>query len=264
MYAQDNNPLPVWSHNLSLTNLLISQPILVHFWWELYQGGKQVIPFLDGYATPLQCRSGLMYMSILGKPTDQDFDECPHVLLTSPHKWDPSVLHYSHPNTRMYPSWPPEPSARDQHYPRIDECGNINHRSIHTPSILSGSSTLIIQKHDQKPTDIDYNKLKPHFGGVNADTIQKTFENTTQWATAPTRFPMRKHFQSRFPAFNIPRRNEAVATDTIFSDTPAIDSGVTMAQIFVGKDTLASDVYVCNPPNNLYTLWRIIFNLGEL
>ena len=54
---------------------------------------------------------------------------------------------------------------------------------------------------------------------------------------------MRKHFKSRFPAFNIPRRNEAVTTDTIFSDTPAKDSGVTMAQIFVGKDTLASDVY---------------------
>ena len=54
---------------------------------------------------------------------------------------------------------------------------------------------------------------------------------------------MRKHFKSRFPAFNIPRQSEEVATDTIFSDTPAIDSGVTMAQIFVGKRTLVSDVY---------------------
>ena len=35
-------------------------------------GGKQVIAFLDGYATPLECRSHIMYMSILGKPTDQD------------------------------------------------------------------------------------------------------------------------------------------------------------------------------------------------
>ena len=35
-----------------------------------HAGGKQVITFLDGYATPLQFRSGLMYMSILGKPTD--------------------------------------------------------------------------------------------------------------------------------------------------------------------------------------------------
>ena len=31
------HPLPVWSHNLSLTNLLISPSILNHFWWELYQ-----------------------------------------------------------------------------------------------------------------------------------------------------------------------------------------------------------------------------------
>ena len=54
---------------------------------------------------------------------------------------------------------------------------------------------------------------------------------------------MRKHFKSRFPAFNIPRQSEEVATDTIFSDTPAIDSGVTMPQIFVGKRTLVTDVY---------------------
>ena len=30
------HPLPVWSHNLSLTNLLISPSILNHFRWELY------------------------------------------------------------------------------------------------------------------------------------------------------------------------------------------------------------------------------------
>ena len=54
---------------------------------------------------------------------------------------------------------------------------------------------------------------------------------------------MRKHFKSRFPAFNIPRQNESVATDTIFSDTQAMDSAVTMAQIFIGKDSLVSDVY---------------------
>ena len=52
-------------------------------------GGKQVITFLDGYATPLECRSGLMVLSILGKPTDQDLDQYPHVLLTSTHEWDP-------------------------------------------------------------------------------------------------------------------------------------------------------------------------------
>ena len=54
---------------------------------------------------------------------------------------------------------------------------------------------------------------------------------------------MRKYFKSRFPAFNIPHRNEAVATDTIFPDTPAIDSGISMAQILIGKDSLVSDMY---------------------
>ena len=206
-------------------------------------GGKQVITFLDGYATPLQCRSGLMYMSILGKPTDQDLDQYPHVLLTTPHEWDPSVLDYSHPNIHGYHSWAPDASVRDQHDPRIDECGNIHHRTIHTLSILSDIPTIFVKKHDHQPTSIDYNKLKPYFGWVNAETIKKTFENSTQWAVTSTRFPMRKHFKSRFPAFNIPHRNEAVPTDTIFSDTPAIDSGATMAQIFVGKDSLVSVVY---------------------
>ena len=147
-------------------------------------------------------------------------------------------------NTHGYPYWAPEPSARDQHDPRIDECGDIHHRTIHTLSIISDTSNIFVNKHDQQPTTIDYNKLKPYFGWVNADTIKKTFENTTQWAVTATRFPIRKHFKSRFPALNIPRRKEVVATDTIFSVTPAIHFGVTMAQIFVGKDTVFSDVYL--------------------
>jgi hypothetical protein len=38
------------------------------------------------------------------------------------------------------------------------------------------------------------------------------------------------------------RRDEPVATDTVFSDTPAIDGGETCAQIFVGADALVADV----------------------
>ena len=54
---------------------------------------------------------------------------------------------------------------------------------------------------------------------------------------------MKKHLKSRNPALNIPRRHEAVATDTVFSETPAADSGVKQAQVFVGKDTLVADAY---------------------
>ena len=56
-------------------------------------------------------------------------------------------------------------------------------------------------------------------------------------------FPYEKHLKSQNPSLNIPRRHEAVATDTVFSDTPAVDSGVKEAQVFVGRDTLVADVY---------------------
>ena len=110
----------------------------------------------------------------------------------------------------------PDPSAKDQHDPRIDECSNVQHRTIHILSIISDTPTMFTNKHDQQPTTIGYKKLKPYFGWVNTDTIKKTFENTTKWnVIIANRFPMRKYFKSRFPAFNIPRRKEAVATDTI-------------------------------------------------
>jgi hypothetical protein len=54
---------------------------------------------------------------------------------------------------------------------------------------------------------------------------------------------MRKHLKSRIPAFNVMRRNEAVATDTIFLDTPAVDDGSRCTQIFVGRESLVTDIY---------------------
>ena len=205
---------------------------------SFHVGGKQVIHFLAGYSTPLQCRTGLMYMRLLGKPTDADLNTYPHVLLTGPHEWDPSVLDYTHPTTSGDPTRAPDPSLLGAHDPRIDEFGNFKGRVQHTLI-----SHLAHHKHAITPQPIDFERLRPYFGWVNKHTIEKTFHKTTQWAVASTRDPMRKHFKSRFPAFNIPRRSEEVATDTIFSDTPAIDSGVTMAQIFVGKRTLVTDVY---------------------
>ena len=88
-------------------------------------GGKQLITFQDGYGTPLQCRTGLIYMNLLGKPADADLDTFPHVLLTGPHEWDPSVLDYTHPATAGDPTWAPDPSQHRAHDPRIDEFGNF-------------------------------------------------------------------------------------------------------------------------------------------
>jgi hypothetical protein len=46
-----------------------------------------------------------------------------------------------------------------------------------------------------------------------------------------------------FPACYVKLRNEPVATHTVFSNTPAVHSGVTAAQIFVGRESLVADVY---------------------
>ena len=37
-----------------------------------------------------------------------------------------------------------------------------------------------LKKHD--PNYNDYNKLRCYFGWVDADTLKKAFENSTQWA----------------------------------------------------------------------------------
>ena len=108
-------------------------------------------------------------------------------------------MDYAHPNTHGYPSWAPDPSVRDQHDPWIDECSNFQGRVVQTLSILSEEPFTSVQKHVQKPSPIEYNKLRPYFGWVNAHTIKKTIENSTQWAVTSTRFPMRKHFKYRFP-----------------------------------------------------------------
>ena len=141
-----------------------------------------------------------MYMSLLGTPTDADLNTYPHVLLTSPHEWDYSVLDYTHPTTSGDPTWAPDPSLLGAHDPRIDEFGIFKGRVQHTLI-----SHLAQHKHAITPQPIDFERLRPYFEWVNKHTIEKTFHKTTQWTVSSTRYSMRKHFKSRFPAFNIPR-----------------------------------------------------------
>ena len=78
----------------------------------------------------------------------------------------------------------------------------------------------------------NYEALLPNFGWALIKAIKKTFQVSTQHAVEPPdQFYMHNILKSANPALNIPRRNEAVATDTVFSNTPAIDNGSTCAQI---------------------------------
>ena len=55
-------------------------------------GGKQRICTIDGYTMSLVCKGGLMYLSLIGKPTDADLERYPAVHPIEPLEWDPSVL----------------------------------------------------------------------------------------------------------------------------------------------------------------------------
>jgi hypothetical protein len=50
---------------------------------------------------------------------------------------------------------------------------------------------------------------------VNVDRVRDMLKNTTQWDRVKARYPMHRHFRSRFLAANVFRLNETVAMDTI-------------------------------------------------
>ena len=210
-------------------------------------GGTQLITTLEGYSVPLLIKDGLAYATSLGRPTDQDMDTYPHVFFTSPDEWDPSVLdHDPPPLDGLDPS-----QVLDQPFgdPMFDANGDFNECIIANLNILLDAppedyGSYIANLHQGSSQEPDWNALRPFFAWTSPSSIQDTFNVTTRHGSAPhTQDYIKKHFKSRNPVFNIPRCSEAVATDTIFSDTPAVDDGSTMAQFFCGRDTLVCDAY---------------------
>ena len=202
-------------------------------------GGTQLITTLDGYSVPLLIKDGLAYATSLGRSTDQDMDTYPHVFITSPDEWDPSQV-------------PDQPFGD----PMFDAYGNFNGPIIANLNTLLDappgdcgsyteiSSVFTANLHQSSPQEPDWNTQCPFLAWTSPSSIKDTFNVTTRHGTAPhTQDYIKKHFKSRNPVFSIPRRSEGVATDTIFSDIPAVDDGSTMAQFLCGHDTLVCDAY---------------------
>ena len=82
------------------------------------------------------------------------------------------------------------------------------------------------------PAEVDYERKRKYFGYVSVMIVRNTFKHSTQYGVLPPSSHLKKRFKSPNPLLNLHRRNEAYATDQIFSDTPAIDGGETSAHIF--------------------------------
>ena len=208
--------------------------------------GTEHISTLDGYVFPMKCTGGLMYLSILGKPTDEELVKYPSVILNSLHEWDTSVLDCSHLEGDWEPVWACDPQHIDLHDPNFDSHGLYIKRAINTlssladvqqPSPMTLPSPMAItqaNKHNVKSETPDYDQYRLSLGWVNTDTIRDTFKHITQFGVSIDTFPMRRHLKSRNPALNVPHRHEAVATDTVYSNSHAVDSGVKQAPLIVG------------------------------
>ena len=222
-------------------------------------GGAQRIETPEGYVIPLAIETGLVYMHPIRIPTDQDLQMYPHVFFTSPDIWDPSVLdHEITPSLLEDINQQSDDSLLQDSI--FDEYGDLHHRATQTlnvfcdlPLLPSGEHTTSAHLHDSNPAEEDWKSLRPYFGWQSEQVIKDTYKVTSRFGgTIPRHDYLKKHFKSRNPVFNIPRRNEPVATDTIFSDTHAINDGSTMAQFFVGKDTLVCDAYGIKKPKTIH------------
>ena len=202
-------------------------------------GGTQLITTLDEYSVPLLIKDGLAYATSLGKSTDQDMDTYPHVFITSPDEWDPSQVPDQPFGDPMFDT------HGDFNQPII---ANLNNLLVAPPgdceSYTEISSVFTANLHQSSPQEPDWNTQRPFLAWTSPSSIKDTFNVTTRHGTAPnTQDYIKHHFKPRNPVFSIPRCSEDVATDTIFSDTPAVDDGSTMAQFFCGHDTLVCDAY---------------------
>ena len=88
-----------------------------------------------------------------------------------------------------------------------------------------------------KPSKVNYPEYARYLGGVSEKIIEKTFKNTTQLGrlAAVEGSKLWRRFKAPNPALNIMRRNEDVATDTIYRPCADISTGSTAAQFFIGR-----------------------------
>ena len=78
-----------------------------------------------------------MYLSILGKSSDEELVKYPSVHLTSIHEWDPSVLDFSYPEGDGDPVRACDPHHLDLLDPNFDPHGLYTKRANNTLSSLA-------------------------------------------------------------------------------------------------------------------------------
>ena len=205
--------------------------------------GNQSLATPDGYAIPLDFKNGLAYLNI--RPfTKKEWNELPHVVMTRDIVWKPSKYD-SRPSRDE--SWFDGRNDPLPLHPGFDFNGDLVEANVSetlTPSILTQLrrdgpilQDLNANLHETTPVPIDVEANRQYFLNQPGRVLQHTFEATTRFVPQmPSHRRIRDTHRTQFPANNVERRNEAVATDTIYCDVTAW-GGHSAAQIFCGKQS---------------------------
>jgi hypothetical protein len=291
-------------------------------------GGRQCITTNDGFILPLDIINGLPHLRMCPN-TDKEYDELPHVVLTSSAEWDPTAIDHTlstqddwyntmkHLNdgllkspfdefgnylgrepptaTQVLPPVPDNLETEDEPgHPNSDDKPeelslqeayhivlniNLSYSCANTEIIDDGLNDTSTEKPDEdntkievgnpivKKKPIDYEKFRPYFLDVPIDKIRQTFKVTTQFATNVMSGPnIMQTLKSPYPANNVLRRNEPVASNTIFAEVDAIGTnGQRMAQLFIGRKSLVIDVFGMNTTKEfINTLEDVIRKRGAM
>ena len=198
-------------------------------------------------------------------PSDHELTTLDHITFTSDDHWDPTSLDNEPVDEAYIPSdpdpadlsdLPPLMPVENDSFDNVNDNDNDNFSNdelnlyrcllVARPNDFN---TILTSMMSILPSIPDFTRLRPYFGWANPKRIEETIRHTTQWFRAEQRNTLRKHFKTRFPAANVPRLNEKVASDTFFADTPALDDGIrghggaTMAQLYVGKTSHLTEAF---------------------
>ena len=246
---------------------------------SIHHKGSQTITTNDGYIHPLDFINGLPYLPL--RPyTDKEWETLPHVVWTSDMKWDPSVIDHKITDNNEWGDYHNDQGFTNNENP-FDICGEyIGTFEGNQHNILDINKTeLTINQHylrnEQHLSSFGaninmkipkYKTLQPYLLYVDDETIKETIDATTQYGrTNHNNHQLRQTFKSPFPAMNVFRRNEPVATDTVYSSVPAVDDGSKLAQIYVGRLSLVIDVYpIKNEKEFVHTLQENIRKRGAM
>ena len=135
----------------------------------------------------------------------------------------PNEMYYN-----FYDGWCPTYST--EVYAHVAVLGRVNFETLYSERSLQ---------------PIEYEQHRRFFLNVPASTVRSTFDCTTQYYR---HIPSSNHifmtYRSPYPALNIFRRRELVASDTVFADTVAW-GGWKAAQVFVGRLSQYIGIHGC-------------------